>query len=393
MRAVVVTQPGSAELTVIPDPSPGPSEVVVRVSSCGLCGTDMHILGGELPSVSYPLVPGHELTGVVVETGRDVRFPLVGQRVAVDPNTPCGACHYCRIGRGNLCEHYTAVGVTRDGGFAEYVAVPAGRCHVLPEGLSEAAAGLVEPLSCAVHGLSRLPRRPGEHYLVYGAGTMGLMMAALVAHSGAASVSVVDPNTRRLDLATRMGADATAANADELGRDHGFEVVIDATGVIAAIEDGLGRVRKGGTFLQFGVADPAKRASFSPFLVYNREIDIIGSMAVHNGFQPAVEILAGGLDLDPLVSDVLPLERFDEAVGLFRAGAGQKIHLAPQLGDPRVAGAVEVAAAAAGAEVAAATAPATATAVEAAGRLATAAGTVTSASASASTSTSSGAAS
>ncbi|MBJ7902486.1 zinc-dependent alcohol dehydrogenase family protein [Streptomyces sp. DSM 110735] len=386
MRAVVVTQPGSAELTVMPDPSPGPSEVVVRVSSCGLCGTDMHILGGELPSVSYPLVPGHELTGVVVETGRDVRFPLVGQRVAVDPNTPCGACHYCRIGRGNLCEHYTAVGVTRDGGFAEYVAVPAGRCHVLPEGLSEAAAGLVEPLSCAVHGLSRLPRRPGEHYLVYGAGTMGLMMAALVAHSGAASVSVVDPNTRRLDLAKRMGADTTAANADELGRDHGFEVVIDATGVIAAIEDGLGRVRKGGTFLQFGVADPAKRASFSPFLVYNREIDIIGSMAVHNGFQPAVEILAGGLDLDPLVSDVLPLESFDEAVGLFRAGAGQKIHLAPQLGDPRVAGAVEVAAAAAGAEVAA-TALATATAVEAAGRLATAAGTVTS------TSTSSGAAS
>ncbi|MEU6383968.1 zinc-dependent alcohol dehydrogenase family protein [Streptomyces bauhiniae] len=337
MRAVVVTQPGSAELAVIPDPSPGPSEVVVQVSSCGLCGTDMHILGGELPSVPYPLIPGHELTGVVVEAGKDVLFPAVGQRVAVDPNTPCGACHYCRIGRGNLCEHYTAVGVTRNGGFAEYVAVPAARCHVLPEGLSEAAAGLVEPLSCAVHGLSRLPRRPGEHYLVYGAGTMGLMMAALVGNAGAASVSVVDPNVRRLELARRMGADATAANADELGREHGFEVVIDATGVIAAIEDGLGRVRKGGTFLQFGVADPSRRATFSPYLVYNREIDIIGSMAVHNGFQPAVEILAGGLDLDPLVSDVLPLENFDDAVTLFRAGAGQKIHLAPQADDPRTA--------------------------------------------------------
>ena len=345
MRAVVVTQPGSAELAVIPDPSPGSSEVVVRVSSCGLCGTDMHILGGELPSVPYPLIPGHELTGVVVEVGKDVHFPAVGQRVAVDPNTPCGACHYCRIGRGNLCEHYTAVGVTRNGGFAEYVAVPAARCHVLPDGLSEAAAGLVEPLSCAVHGLSRLPRRPGEHYLVYGAGTMGLMMAALVANTGAASVSVVDPNTRRLDLARRMGADATAASADELGREHGFEVVIDATGVIAAIEDGLGRVRKGGTFLQFGVADPARRASFSPYLVYNREIDIIGSMAVHNGFQPAVEILAGGLDLDPLVSDVLPLEDFDEALRLFRAGTGQKIHLAPQADDPRTTAARQAAAA------------------------------------------------
>jgi 2-desacetyl-2-hydroxyethyl bacteriochlorophyllide A dehydrogenase len=329
MRAVVVTAPGNAVLTDLPDPQAGPGEVVVRVTSCGLCGTDMHILAGELPSARYPGVPGHELAGEIVAVGEGVTGLAAGTRVAVDPNMPCGRCDYCRIGRGNLCDDYSAIGVTQDGGFAELVAVPARCCYVLPDSLSPAAAALVEPLSCAVHGLNRLPRRPGSHYLIYGAGTMGLMMAAVVRQAGAASVSMVDPNEDRLAFAASFGADAVAPRAEELGRPQGFEVVIDATGVIAAIEDGLGRVRKGGTFLQFGVTDAAATATFSPFRVYNREIDIIGSMAVHNSFQPAIDLLSSGLDLDPLVSDVFPLDAFDDAVAAFRAGKGRKIQIAP----------------------------------------------------------------
>ncbi|MER0479194.1 zinc-dependent alcohol dehydrogenase family protein [Streptomyces sp. Edi2] len=338
MRALVVTAPGkggSAAVTELPDPRPEPDEVVVRVTSCGLCGTDMHLLGGELPAAVYPLVPGHELTGEIVAVGAAVTGRAVGDRVAVDPNMPCGACHYCRIGRGNLCEDYTAIGVTRAGGFAELVAVPARCCYLLPGGLSDAAAGLVEPLSCAVHGLNRLPRRPGEHYLIYGAGTMGLLMAALVRTAGAASVSVVDLNEERLAFAESFGADAAVTSADLLGRAPGFEVVVDATGAVPAIEDGLGRVRRGGTFLQFGVADPARAASFSPYRVYHHEIDIIGSMAVHHSFQPAIDVLAaglGGVPVDSLVSDVYGLDGFDEAVARFRAGTGRKIHIAPQKG-------------------------------------------------------------
>ncbi|MCL7496998.1 zinc-dependent alcohol dehydrogenase family protein [Streptomyces sp. MCA2] len=338
MRALVVTAPGkggSTAVTELPDPVPEPDEVVVRVTSCGLCGTDMHLLGGELPAAAYPLVPGHELTGEIVAVGAAVTGRAVGERVAVDPNMPCGACHYCRIGRGNLCEDYTAIGVTRAGGFAELVAVPARCCYVLPDSLSEAAAGLVEPLSCAVHGLGRLPRRSGEHYLIYGAGTMGLLMAALVRTAGAASVSVVDLNEDRLAFAGSFGVDAAVTSADQLGRTPGFEVVVDATGAVAAIEDGLGRVRRGGTFLQFGVADPARAASFSPYRVYHHEIDIIGSMAVHHSFQPAIDVLAGGLGgvpVDSLVSDVYGLDDFDEAVARFRAGTGRKIHIAPQKG-------------------------------------------------------------
>lgn len=162
MRAVVVTAPGSAVLTDLPDPQAGPGEVVVRVTSCGLCGTDMHILAGELPSARYPGVPGHELAGEIVAVGEGVTGLEAGTRVAVDPNMPCGTCDYCRIGRGNLCDDYSAIGVTQDGGFAELVAVPARCCYVLPDSLSPAAAALVEPLSCAVHGLNRLPRRPAR---------------------------------------------------------------------------------------------------------------------------------------------------------------------------------------------------------------------------------------
>ncbi len=329
MRAVEVAGPRSWAVADVPDPSPGPGEVLVRVSVCGLCGTDMHILEGELTSARYPLTPGHELSGEVVALGDGVEGTQVGDVVAVDPNLPCGRCHYCHVGRENLCDNYRAIGVTQAGGFAELVAVPEVSAYPLPKDLPTPLAGLVEPLSCAVHGVNRLPRTPGAHYLVYGAGTMGLLMARLVRSAGAASVSVVDTNADRLAFAADFGVDAVSESADGLDRPEGFEVVVDATGALAAIDDGLTRVRTGGTFLQFGVAAEDARATFSPFDVYNREIDIIGSMAVHHSFAPAIDLLATGLDLSSLVSDVVPIDSFDDAVELFRSGSGRKIQVAP----------------------------------------------------------------
>lgn len=333
MRAVVIEQPGSLRVDTVKDPEPGPRDVVVVVSGCGLCGTDMHILEGEF-APSYPLVPGHEFAGEVVALGSDVTELSVGDRVAVDPSLFCGECHYCRIGRGNLCERWGAIGVTRDGAAAEYVAAPVGNCHRLPEGLPLEHAPLVEPLSCAVHGFDLLPGRVGEHYLVYGAGTMGLMMAQLARHYGAASVSVVDPNEARLEVARQLAADATATGPDELDRPQGWEVVIDCTGVVAAIEDGLTRVRRGGTFQQFGVASTHASASFSPFRLYNDEVTIVGSMAVLHSFGRAVELLHRGvIDTEVMISDVFALERYEDAVETFRAGRGRKLQVRPRLGD------------------------------------------------------------
>lgn len=331
MRAVVVSGPGQVSIESIEDPAPGPDEVVVQVAACGICGTDLHLVDGEIPVVTYPVVPGHELAGEVVALGREVSTLRVGDRVAVDPSLPCGRCHYCAMGRGNLCEPWQAIGISQDGGCAEQVAVPARKCHVLPGELTLGAASLVEPLSCAVRGFDRLPRRLGEHYLVYGAGTMGLLLMQLSLRSGASSVSMVDLDEGRRAFAEKLGAGQVGPSADEMGRPEGWEVVIDATGVVAAIEDGLTRVRKGGTFLQFGVAPATATARFSPFRVYNAEVDIIGAMAILNSFGRAVELLAAGaIDAEAMVSDRLALEEYPEALTRFRNHVGRKIQLAPR---------------------------------------------------------------
>ncbi|PSJ26645.1 alcohol dehydrogenase [Streptosporangium nondiastaticum] len=330
MRALVVETPGTFSVQTVPDPAPGPGEVVVAVAAVGICGTDVHIVDGEFAPTPYPIIPGHEFTGEVVALGPGVSGVREGDKVAVDPSLFCGACHYCAIGRGNLCERWGAIGDTVDGAMAEYVKVPAANCHPLPGNVSLTQGTLVEPLSCAVHGFDKLPRDLGAHYLIYGAGTMGLMMLQLAAHAGAASVSVVDLNPGRLEIARQLGAGAAATSADALGRPQGWEVVIDCTGVIPAIEDALTRVRRGGTFQQFGVAPSTATARVSPFRVYNDEITIVGSMAVVHSFGRAVELMGKGvIDANAMITHSFGLEAFPEALRTFREGAGRKIQIRP----------------------------------------------------------------
>ncbi|MEV5482944.1 MULTISPECIES: zinc-dependent alcohol dehydrogenase family protein [Streptomyces] len=331
MRAVVIHTPGHYEVTTVDDPTPGPGEVLVAPAAVGICGTDVHIVQGEFAPTPYPIIPGHEFTGEIVALGAGVSGLRTGEQVAVDPSLFCGACHYCSIGHGNLCENWGAIGDTVDGAMAEYVKVPAANCYRLPESVDVAQGTLIEPLSCAVRGFDVLPRRLGDHYLIYGAGTMGLMMLQLAKAAGAASLSVVDINKDRLEIAERLGADATAASASDLDRPQGWETVIDCTGVIPVIEDGLTRVRRGGTFQQFGVAPSAAKASFSPFRVYNDEITIVGSMAVLHSFGRAVDLMAKGvIDADTMITHSFGLDDFGAALQTFRDGSGRKIQLRPQ---------------------------------------------------------------
>jgi len=330
VNAVVVERPGKVSVQQVDDPAPGPQEVLVQVEACGICGTDLHILDGELPVVRYPVVPGHEFCGQVVEVGGQVEHLRVGDFVAVDPNLPCRKCRFCQAGRENLCENYEAIGVTRAGACAELVVAPAANAFVLLPDLPRAWGTLVEPLSCAVHGFDRLGGRLADRYLIYGAGTMGLLMAQLARRAGAVSVEVVDVNQARLPVAERLGADRTATSAEELDRPQGWEVVIDATGVVPAIEDGLRRVAPGGTFLLFGVASAAATAAFSPFRVYNEEVTVIGSMAVLHSFQRARDLLvAGAIDAEAMLTHRIALDSYQEAIAAFRNGDGLKIQVTP----------------------------------------------------------------
>jgi 2-desacetyl-2-hydroxyethyl bacteriochlorophyllide A dehydrogenase len=331
VRAVLLSAPDRFSVERLDDPTPADHEVVVAPSGCGVCGTDLHLIDGELPDAIYPIVPGHELAGTVVATGRDVRGVREGDRVAVEPKVFCGDCHFCRLGRHNLCERGRSIGVIGiDGGFAEFVAVPAAKAFVLPEGFPQHWGALVEPVACAVHGFDQLELRMAEHVLIYGAGAIGLILTQLAAAHAMGSVSVVDLDERRLARARALGADATASAADELDRPQGWEVVIDATGAVPAIEDGLTRVRKGGTFLLFGVTSDSAVACFSPFRVFHEELRIIGSRAINHSFARAGELLRRGVvDGDAMITHRVALDDFADAVELFRRGDGVKIEVVP----------------------------------------------------------------
>jgi len=331
MKAVVIEQPNSVSVEKIADPTPAEGQVVMKVEACGICGTDIHVIRGEFAPTRYPIVPGHEFCGEVVALGAGVGNLRVGDFVAADPSLFDGTCRQCRLGRFNLCENWNAIGVgSVNGACAELVAVPATNAFRLPAELPRHWGALVEPLSCAVHGLDQINVHAADDYLIYGAGTMGLLLAQLVKESGAGSLDMVERNPHRHDLAKRLAADRIAASADELDRPHGWDVVIDATGAIPAIEDGLRRVARGGTFLVFGVANADATATFSPFRVYNDEITIVGSMAVLHSFERALALFAkGAIDCDALITNRYKLDEYPAAIDTFLAGSGLKVQVAP----------------------------------------------------------------
>jgi 2-desacetyl-2-hydroxyethyl bacteriochlorophyllide A dehydrogenase len=329
MQAAVIKAVGEVGVMTVEDPTPQPRDVVVQVAACGICGTDLHILAGEF-APSLPIIPGHEFAGTIVAVGSHVTELKPGQRVAVDPSMYCNECHYCRLGRNNLCERWNAIGVSVPGGAAQYALAPVANCVVLPDHVRVEDAALIEPLSCAIRGYDVLSSQLGSHVLIYGSGTMGLMMLQLAKRCGAASVDVVDINPSRLETAITLGCSSAVTSADELERPRGWELVIDATGAAAAIHDGLPRVAPGGTFLQFGVTATSTRVEIEPYHIYNKEITITGSMAVLHSFERAADLLATGLlDPDVFISDRLPLTDFEEALTRFQRGIGRKIQLIP----------------------------------------------------------------
>jgi 2-desacetyl-2-hydroxyethyl bacteriochlorophyllide A dehydrogenase len=330
MRAIVLDRPGSFRAAEVPDPTPGPGQIVVKVDACGICGTDLHIMDGEFPPTPYPITPGHEFAGTVAAIGPEVTMDLsVGARVAVDPSIYCGHCRRCRAGRGNLCENWAAIGDTIDGAFAEYVAVPSVNAYLLPDGFDGQVAAMMEPLACAVHGLRRVGPVFGDSVLLTGAGTMGLLLLQLLTHSGAGAVTVVDRVSDRLEVASKLGAARIVSDLGELAGER-FEIVVDATGVPSVLQGASDLLDRGGRLLVFGVSPAEAAISLSPFRIYNDEITVTGSMAILRSFAPAVELLTGGVvDPRPLLSTPLPLEDFGEALHRVRAGQGIKWHIRP----------------------------------------------------------------
>ena len=322
MRALVIEEPRKAIVKQVPYPKPGKHEVTIKVDSVGICGTDIHIFEGDFIS-PYPIIPGHEFSGTIHELGEGVSGWEIGEAVSADPSLFCGSCPFCLTGRGNQCENWGALGNTTAGTMAEYVVVPAKNLVRIPPTMTMSEAAFIEPLACVVHGMNRLQIKAGDRVLLFGAGAMGQQLVQAIARSGASELVVVDVAESKLEMACRYGATKGVLSRDvgdalsKANYPHGFDIVVDVTGIPAVIEQAFDYLGPAGKFLQFGVTPEKAKVQVSPFKLYNKDWTLLGSMAINNTFIPAYHWLKDKrIEVRHLVSKQISLE---ETVSFFHS--------------------------------------------------------------------------
>jgi D-arabinitol dehydrogenase (NADP+) len=330
MRAVVYEGPRDVRIRQVPDPRPGPGQVVLDVVMTGVCGTDLHIHDGGFLS-AWPLTPGHEIVGIVAELGDGVDDLRVGQQVVADNTELCGSCFHCRRNEPLYCENFRSLGVNAPGGFAEKAVVQAAKCFAADD-LPLEVAVMTEPIACAVHGMDVLDLRPGSDVVVFGAGPTGLVLSQLLIHGGAARVTVAAPTEFKLELARSFGVDETV-RIDREDPQHaitqlrksapgGYDVVVDATGASAVIERCLALPRIGGTVFIYGMADEQATVDLRPYEVFRRELTIKGSFAQTHCFDRSLANLRSGrVRTEGIVTHTFELDRFEAALGALRDDA------------------------------------------------------------------------
>jgi L-iditol 2-dehydrogenase len=342
MKAVmkVARGVGHVELRDIPEPEPQPGQVKIAVRAAGICGTDLHIYKDEFRSFP-PVVLGHEVAGEVVAVGDGVASVVPGQRVTTETYfSTCGVCAYCRTGHNNLCLNRRSIGSAVNGGFTNYVIVPAKNVHSLPESVDFRAGALTEPLACVVHGVLTTPTvSPGDVAVIAGPGAIGLLTLQVVKAAGARAVVLgTRVDAHRLELARSLGADyvldVEAADAEALIRDItaeglGADVVYECSGAGPAAAQLLTLARRRGRYVQIGLF--GKPVAWDLDQVCFRELTVTGSNAsVPSAWDRALALLASGqVDTRPLISNVYPVTEWESAFAAFEARQGVKMVLEP----------------------------------------------------------------
>jgi threonine dehydrogenase-like Zn-dependent dehydrogenase len=327
MRAIVIEEPNAVALREVETPEPGPGEVRVRSVKAGVCRTDLDIATGALDPrwVRFPVVPGHEWSGVVDAVGEAVTGVEPGERVVCEGNIPCLRCARCRAGDTHLCANYDAVGFTRSGGWGEYVVVPARILHSLPDHVSFDAAVLVEPGSCVVKAFDRARIEPAETVGVVGVGAMGALAIRVARLRSPAAIVAYGLVDGELELARALGADSVVnvARADAEAETRklvggGLDVVVETAGAVEAAELSTRLVREGGRVVALGIAGQGRELTLPADRIALRDLTIFGSVGyTSTAWAKMVGLLRDGLvDLDPLVTHRFPLERFEDAFAL-----------------------------------------------------------------------------
>jgi len=317
MKSVVIQRPNEISLANMDFPEPGPGQLMIQVMASGICGTDLHIYRGEYMG-KYPVIPGHEFSGVVASVGSQVSRFQAGDRVAVEPNIACDNCVHCLNNRQNFCVNWQAIGVTLPGGMEEYVLVPEKAAFSIGDLPFEHGA-FMEPLSCVVHGIERTNIDMADHVAILGAGPIGCLMLQMARLQGAAHITVMESNPGRADLALQLGADRVLHNMDDMQTDH-YDVVIDATGAIPVMNRTIDFVRKGGTVLLFGVPPSGRTLELEGFKIFQKGLKILSSFtSVRNSFQAVGLLQSGQIQVGSLISHHLPLEDMPHALELIES--------------------------------------------------------------------------
>ncbi|UCC98522.1 MAG: galactitol-1-phosphate 5-dehydrogenase [Phycisphaerales bacterium] len=320
MKALVYTEPYCFEYSDFPDPTPGRDDVLIRVKASGICGSDVHGSTGKTGRRIPPLVMGHEAAGIVEQVGPNVSGFEKGDRVCFDSTVYCNTCPACRQGLYNRCDKRQVLGVSvpafkRHGAFAEYVAVPSWIVFKIPEHLPFVQAALLEPASIGTHASNRAPIGADDTVLVIGAGTIGLFILQGARLRGAAKIIAVDIDDFRLDTAKKLGAHALvnprkSALKDailELTDGQGVNVAWEAVGYAKTFADAISVTKLGGYVVAVGNLE--KEAEFDLQELVARELTFTGSYASSGEFRQCIDLVASGkINVEPLISDVLPLE-------------------------------------------------------------------------------------
>jgi 2-desacetyl-2-hydroxyethyl bacteriochlorophyllide A dehydrogenase len=330
---MVLEAPNDVELEDVERPHADGGDSIIRVTHTGVCGTDFKIFTGGIPA-RYPLIMGHEMIGEVVEAA-DSDSPQAGSRVIVDPVFYCGNCFHCNIGQTHLCMNGGLVGRDRDGGFAEYVAAMPGYLHHLPDSIPDRAAPLIQVLTTCLHAQKLAKVAPGDNVVVLGLGVTGLLHVQLARALGASSVIGITRSQWKRDVADQLGADLTLApDADTKGRileltgGVGADLVIESVGTLPTLASAMDLVRLGGRVLAYGIQTNTE-GSLPFYNMYFKEIQFINARAARAEDYPACTELVGSgkIDLSPIISNVLPLDKLDEALDMVANEAPQRMKI------------------------------------------------------------------